>query len=104
MLCYAMLSRLYYPDWTYYPPSECAKFPQGDIPGYLLAQNQANNHKYEVCGSNYKSKILNTPYEADWKNHVPSAMPLGINFAITGVALCGTLTGQLLFGYLGDKY
>ncbi|KAF5736489.1 inorganic phosphate transporter 1-3 [Tripterygium wilfordii] len=33
----------------------------------------------------------------------PGALPDNINNAITGVALCGTLAGQLFFGWLGDK-
>uniref|UniRef100_A0A5B7ACH2 Putative inorganic phosphate transporter 1-3 n=1 Tax=Davidia involucrata TaxID=16924 RepID=A0A5B7ACH2_DAVIN len=30
-------------------------------------------------------------------------LPTHVNNAITGVALCGTLAGQLFFGWLGDK-
>ncbi|CAI0459248.1 unnamed protein product [Linum tenue] len=33
----------------------------------------------------------------------PGKVPIDINNAITGVALCGTLAGQLFFGWLGDK-
>ena len=33
-----------------------------------------------------------------------AVQPININAAITGVALCGTLAGQLLFGWLGDKF
>ncbi|KAL3574073.1 hypothetical protein D5086_024686 [Populus alba] len=33
----------------------------------------------------------------------PVKLPTNINNAITGVALCGTLAGQLFFGWLGDK-
>eukprot|EP00158_Paraphelidium_tribonemae_P010238 Partr_v1_DN41087_c0_g1_i1_m36242 putative phosphate transporter len=31
-------------------------------------------------------------------------MPINIAAALSSVALCGTLAGQLLFGYLGDKF
>ncbi|KAG5180969.1 hypothetical protein JKP88DRAFT_279115 [Tribonema minus] len=31
-------------------------------------------------------------------------MPINIAAALTSVALCGTLAGQLLFGYLGDRF
>lgn len=31
-------------------------------------------------------------------------LPLGVNLAISGVALCGTLTGQLFFGWMGDHF
>lgn len=95
---------------TYYPPSKCAAMgaafnapsAASVIPGYLLAANQANNPKYQVCGSNY-SKLVSHQLSDAWQDHVPSALPLSINFAINGVALCGTVTGQLLFGFLGDK-
>lgn len=33
----------------------------------------------------------------------PGKLPEQVNNAITGVALCGTLTGQFFFGWLGDK-
>ncbi|KAJ0044930.1 hypothetical protein Pint_06693 [Pistacia integerrima] len=33
----------------------------------------------------------------------PGALPTNVNNAIVGVALCGTLAGQLFFGWLGDK-
>ncbi|KAF2319309.1 hypothetical protein GH714_014535 [Hevea brasiliensis] len=33
----------------------------------------------------------------------PGKLPDNVNNSITGVALCGTLLGQLFFGWLGDK-
>ncbi|KAL4574780.1 hypothetical protein LXL04_021618 [Taraxacum kok-saghyz] len=33
----------------------------------------------------------------------PGKLPTHINNAVIGVALCGTLAGQLVFGWLGDK-
>ncbi|KAK4273754.1 hypothetical protein QN277_017090 [Acacia crassicarpa] len=35
--------------------------------------------------------------------HIPGKLPQQVNNAITGAALCGTLAGQLFFGWLGDK-
>ncbi|KAL3524074.1 hypothetical protein ACH5RR_016908 [Cinchona calisaya] len=40
--------------------------------------------------------------------HVPGAtkpgfLPPNVSAAVNGVALCGTLVGQLFFGWLGDK-
>ena len=37
-------------------------------------------------------------------SHRPSALPTNTGYALTAVALCGTLAGQLLFGYLGDRF
>ncbi|KAK4277518.1 hypothetical protein QN277_015507 [Acacia crassicarpa] len=37
------------------------------------------------------------------KSGKPGALPRNVNNAVTGVALIGTLAGQLFFGYLGDK-
>ncbi|KAF7818420.1 inorganic phosphate transporter 1-4-like [Senna tora] len=33
----------------------------------------------------------------------PGTLPPNVSAAVNGVALCGTLTGQLFFGWLGDK-
>jgi PHS family inorganic phosphate transporter-like MFS transporter len=33
----------------------------------------------------------------------PTKLPVNVNAAVNGVALCGTLAGQLFFGWLGDK-
>ncbi|OWM87322.1 probable inorganic phosphate transporter 1-3 [Punica granatum] len=51
------------------------------------------------------TKLLGRLYyydPADPKHH-PGTLPTNVNNAITGVALCGTLAGQLFFGWLGDK-
>ena len=32
----------------------------------------------------------------------PGKLPLNINAAVSGVALCGTLAGQIFWGYVGD--
>ena len=37
-------------------------------------------------------------------SHRPSGLPTNTNYALSAVALCGTLAGQLLFGYLGDRF
>lgn len=34
----------------------------------------------------------------------PGKLPVNVNAAVSGVALCGTLAGQLFFGWLGDKF
>ncbi|OAY65010.1 putative inorganic phosphate transporter 1-3, partial [Ananas comosus] len=42
-------------------------------------------------------------YYPDPAGKAPGKLPSNVNNAITGVALCGTLTGQLFFGWLGDR-
>lgn len=34
----------------------------------------------------------------------PGVLPINIDIAISSVALCGTLAGQLFFGALGDRF
>ena len=35
--------------------------------------------------------------------HEPGSLPANVSSAVNGVAFCGTLAGQLFFGWLGDK-
>ncbi|EEF41601.1 low affinity inorganic phosphate transporter 8 [Ricinus communis] len=42
-------------------------------------------------------------FNPDLPKAAPGKLPDDVNNAITGVALCGTLVGQLFFGWLGDK-
>ncbi|MCD7459135.1 Inorganic phosphate transporter [Datura stramonium] len=42
-------------------------------------------------------------YYYDPTTHAPGKLPHSVNNWVTGVALVGTLTGQLVFGWLGDK-
>ncbi|KAL4574781.1 hypothetical protein LXL04_021619 [Taraxacum kok-saghyz] len=48
------------------------------------------------------SKLLGRLYFSNGGSD-PGKLPTHINNAVTGVALIGTLTGQLVFGWLGDK-
>ncbi|CAJ1970565.1 unnamed protein product [Sphenostylis stenocarpa] len=48
-------------------------------------------------------KLIGRLYYYDPISHSPGKLPRNVNNAITGVALCGTLAGQLFFGWLGDK-
>ncbi|KAL3755650.1 hypothetical protein ACJRO7_002664 [Eucalyptus globulus] len=48
------------------------------------------------------TKLLGRLYYNDG-NGAPGKLPPRVNNAITGMALIGTLMGQLVFGYLGDK-
>ncbi|CAL9008361.1 unnamed protein product [Prunus brigantina] len=49
------------------------------------------------------TKLIGRLYYYDPSTNSPGALPNQINNAITGVALFGTLAGQLFFGWLGDK-
>ncbi|KAI4372873.1 hypothetical protein MLD38_011057 [Melastoma candidum] len=49
------------------------------------------------------TKLIGRLYYPDPTGKGPGTLPLNINNAITGVALCGTLAGQLFFGWLRDK-
>ncbi|KAH7548243.1 hypothetical protein JRO89_XS14G0088000 [Xanthoceras sorbifolium] len=55
------------------------------------------------------TKLIGRLYYYDPSKHAAGAsptqgaLPTNVNNAITGVALCGTLAGQLFFGWLGDK-
>lgn len=49
------------------------------------------------------TKLIGRLYYYDPATHNPGKLPTNVNNAITGVALCGTLAGQLFFGWLGDK-
>ncbi|CAI8585769.1 unnamed protein product [Vicia faba] len=49
------------------------------------------------------TKLIGRLYYSDPTGQGPGKLPTNVNNAITGVALCGTLAGQLFFGWLGDK-
>ncbi|KAA8539714.1 hypothetical protein F0562_026406 [Nyssa sinensis] len=49
------------------------------------------------------TKLIGRLYYYDPYKNTPGKLPRNVNNAITGVALCGTLAGQLFFGWLGDK-
>ncbi|PSR93274.1 Inorganic phosphate transporter 1-3 like [Actinidia chinensis var. chinensis] len=64
---------------------------------------------YDLFCINAVTKLIGRLYYYDPSHHdagkgpSPGTLPHNINNAITGVALCGTLAGQLFFGWLGDK-
>ncbi|OMO75956.1 Phosphate permease [Corchorus capsularis] len=49
------------------------------------------------------SKLLGRLYYYDPATGSPGKLPHSVNNLVTGVALFGTLSGQLVFGWLGDK-
>ena len=84
------IGRVYYPDIRYYSPTVCAGL------GY--------SNDSATCGVYYSRISSQGISESDAIYYVPSAMPSDVNSAIKAVALVGTLCGQILFGYLGDRY
>ncbi|OVA01908.1 General substrate transporter [Macleaya cordata] len=49
------------------------------------------------------SKLLGRLYYYDPTTGAPGKLPVPVNNFVIGVALVGTLSGQLVFGWLGDK-
>ncbi|XP_028806835.1 inorganic phosphate transporter 1-11-like [Neltuma alba] len=58
---------------------------------------------YDLFCISTVSKLLGRLYYTDLAKDRPGSLPHRVNNAVTGVALIGTLAGQLFFGYLGDK-
>lgn len=50
------------------------------------------------------TKLLGRLYYYNPATHRPGILPPHVSAAVNGVALCGTLAGQLFFGWLGDKF
>lgn len=49
------------------------------------------------------TKLIGRLYYYDPSTGAPGKLPPNYNDAVTGVALIGTLAGQLFFGWLGDR-
>ncbi|KAF3433249.1 hypothetical protein FNV43_RR24351 [Rhamnella rubrinervis] len=58
---------------------------------------------YDLFCISAVTKLIGRLYYFDPATKHPGTLPKQVNNAITGVALCGTLAGQLFFGWLGDK-
>ncbi|XP_068640095.1 low affinity inorganic phosphate transporter 8-like [Aristolochia californica] len=58
---------------------------------------------YDLFCISAVAKLIGRIYYYDASTKKPGTLPDHVNNAITGVALCGTLAGQLFFGWLGDK-
>ncbi|XP_019195078.1 PREDICTED: inorganic phosphate transporter 1-11-like [Ipomoea nil] len=58
---------------------------------------------YDLFCISTVSKLLGRLYYYDPSKDGPGKLPPGINNLVIGVALVGTLSGQLVFGWLGDK-
>ncbi|KAI5649538.1 hypothetical protein M9H77_35543 [Catharanthus roseus] len=58
---------------------------------------------YDLFSISLCTKLLGRIYYYHEGSKKPGTLPPGASAAVTGVALVGTLVGQLFFGWLGDK-
>ncbi|CAL0299863.1 unnamed protein product [Lupinus luteus] len=58
---------------------------------------------YDLFCISLVTKLLGRIYYYEEGSNKPGSLPSNVAAAINGVALCGTLAGQLFFGWLGDK-
>ncbi|MFS8001183.1 putative ABC-type phosphate transporter [Helianthus anomalus] len=70
---------------------------------FMIAGMGVFTAAYDLFSIVTVSKLLGRLYYRDHANREPGRLPFNIGSALVGVALVGTLTGQLVFGWLGDK-
>ncbi|KAM7485453.1 hypothetical protein LguiA_001462 [Lonicera macranthoides] len=58
---------------------------------------------YDLFSISLVTKLLGRIYYFKEGSEKPGTLPPGVASSVTGVALVGTLAGQLFFGWLGDK-
>ncbi|URE03584.1 Sugar transporter, partial [Musa troglodytarum] len=58
---------------------------------------------YDLFCISLITKLLGRIYYYDPNSTSPGTLPPNVSAAVNGVAFCGTLSGQLFFGWLGDK-
>jgi PHS family inorganic phosphate transporter-like MFS transporter len=58
---------------------------------------------YDLFSISLVTKLLGRIYYFDPSSATPGSLPPNVSAAVNGVAFCGTLAGQLFFGWLGDK-
>ncbi|GJN20749.1 hypothetical protein PR202_gb08166 [Eleusine coracana subsp. coracana] len=58
---------------------------------------------YDLFCISLVTKLLGRIYYTDTSKPDPGSLPPNVAAAVNGVAFCGTLAGQLFFGWLGDK-
>ncbi|CAL4916964.1 unnamed protein product [Urochloa decumbens] len=58
---------------------------------------------YDLFCISLVTKLLGRIYYTDLNKPDPGSLPPNVAAAVNGVAFCGTLAGQLFFGWLGDK-
>ncbi|KAL4191360.1 hypothetical protein AMTRI_Chr07g29520 [Amborella trichopoda] len=58
---------------------------------------------YDLFCISLVTKLLGRIYYYDKNGSRPGSLPPNVSAAVNGVAFCGTFSGQLFFGWLGDK-
>lgn len=58
---------------------------------------------YDLFCISLVTKLLGRIYYYEANSSKPGSLPPNVAAAVNGVAFCGTLAGQLFFGWLGDK-
>ncbi|CAA6662622.1 unnamed protein product [Spirodela intermedia] len=58
---------------------------------------------YDLFCISLITKLLGRIYYYEAGSDRPGSLPPNVAAAVNGVAFCGTLSGQLFFGWLGDK-
>ncbi|KNA14827.1 hypothetical protein SOVF_103890 [Spinacia oleracea] len=58
---------------------------------------------YDLFSISIVTKLLGRIYYTTPNPTRPGSLPINVSAAVNGVAFCGTLAGQLFFGWLGDK-
>jgi len=58
---------------------------------------------YDLFCISLVTKLLGRIYYHVEGSEKPGTLPPNVSASVNGVALCGTLAGQLFFGWLGDK-
>lgn len=58
---------------------------------------------YDLFCISLVTKLLGRIYYHEEGSPKPGSLPPNVSAAVNGVAFCGTLSGQLFFGWLGDK-
>ncbi|KAL3812476.1 hypothetical protein ACJIZ3_013745 [Penstemon smallii] len=58
---------------------------------------------YDLFSISLVAKLLGRLYYTNINHPKPGTLPPSVSASVTGVALVGTLAGQLFFGWLGDK-